>query len=159
MEAKEIVKRDQINVLVIGNNPIELGELFQVLSKVQGKHVVSEIAFDLKSAMERLGKIQLQFILIDDNIGRHELKSAMKAFSSDRRTREVPITVLKNSNYQEAIENGVLNYVLKRNLTGESLYNELLNSLRFKKTQQYLIQAYNKRKGQLARLLRPNPAV
>jgi hypothetical protein len=62
---------------------------------------------------------------------------------------------LKNSNYQEAMNTGVMNYILKDSITGESLYTALKNSLKFKKTQLYLHQAYKRRKGQLLRVLKP----
>lgn len=159
MDTEEEMPGNQLNVLVVGNNPIELGEIFEILSKIKGKRLVSQMAFDLKTAVERLETFQPQFILIDDNVGRGELTHAMNFFSQDKRTREIPITVLKNSNYHEAIDRGILNYVLKENITGETLYTELINSLRLKKTQQYLYNAYRKRKGQLLRMLKSQPAV
>lgn len=145
---------EKFNVLVVGNNPIELSHVFDNLNKIEGKKVITEIAFDLKSIVERLIKFQPQYILIDDNIGRPALKSMVTALLKGRKTKDVPITVLKNSNYHEAISTGVLNYVLKENLSGDSLYTALNNSLKFKKTQLYLLDAYKKRKGQLLRLIK-----
>jgi hypothetical protein len=46
-----------------------------------------------------------------------------------------------------------MNYILKKDLTGESLYLALKNSLKFKNTQRYLLDAYKKRTGQLRRFL------
>jgi hypothetical protein len=51
------------------------------------------------------------------------------------------------------MNSGVMNYVLKQNLTSEALYKALMNSLKFKRTQAYLMQAYRKRKGQLAKMI------
>ena len=84
-----------------------------------------------------------------------ELQLTVQALLKNRKTKDIPITVLKNSNYQEALNTGVMNYVLKKALTGESLYTALKNSLKFKKTQLYLQQAYAKRKGQVIRILKP----
>lgn len=152
-EVKSSPLLEKFNVLVVGNNPIELSRVFDNLNKIEGKKVMTEIAFDLKSIVERLIKFQPQYILIDDNIGRPALKSMVSALLKGRKTKDIPITVLKNSNYHEAISTGVLNYVLKANLSGDSLYTELNNSLKFKKTQLYLLNAYKKRKGQLFRLM------
>lgn len=138
---------EKINVLVMGNNPIELSYLFDTLKKI--KNVEAEIAFDRVSVQERLSKFNPSYILIDDNIGTHALRTTVDELMAHRKTKDVPITIVKNSNYRETSNVGVMNYVLKHNLTSESLYQALLNSLKFKRTQFYLKSAYRKRKGQL----------
>lgn len=143
-----------LKVLVVGNNPIELGNLFNKLTQDKGKNIKTETAFDLKTVSERLLKFQPDYILIDDNIGKAELKVTMNTLLNDRKTKDIPITVLKNSNYQEFIDMGILSYVLKDSITIESLYNELKNVLRLRKTQRYIYEAYRKRKGQFIRFLR-----
>lgn len=145
---------EELNVLVVGNNPTELGRLFDSLKGIPGKKVITEIAFDLKTVIERLHRFTPNFILIDDNIGRSEMDSSVRALTRYRKTKRIPITVLKNSNYQESITSGVLNYVLKDHATGESLYRALKSSIKYQETQQYLLKAYRKRTGQLSRLLR-----
>lgn len=154
MNTKKAFLSEQLKVLVVGNNPIELGRVFESLNDLHGKQVVTEIAFDLKSIIERLAKFKPNFILIDDNVGAIELNNSVKTLIRYRKTRSIPITVLKNSNYHEAISSGVLNYVLKANLTGESLFKALENSMKFRQTQQFLRESYRKRKGQLSRLIR-----
>ncbi|HWA32498.1 MAG TPA: hypothetical protein VG737_00130 [Cyclobacteriaceae bacterium] len=133
-------------VLVVGNNPIELGHIFERLHGITGKIIQTEMAFDLKSILERLSLFQPQHIIIDDNIGRSELQ-AMVMRLHRKRTRHVPITVLKNSNYQESIGAGVMNFVLKKNLTSDLLYRELQNSLRFLESQRYWHKLFNKRRS------------
>jgi len=146
---------DVLRVLVVGNNPIDLSRTFESLSKIHQHKVVTEIAFDLTSIIDRLTRFRPNYILIDDNVGQPELKATVLALASNRKTKHVPITVLKNSNYHEAMNSGVMNYILKETITGDSLYVALKNSLKFKKTQLYLTQAYRKRKGQLLRLVTP----
>lgn len=152
-EVKPATPLKQENVLVVGNNPIELSRVFDNLKTLQGHTIITEIAFDLKSIYERLIRFSPQYIVIDDNIGRSELKSTVKALLTSRKTKHIPITVLKTSNYEESISVGVLNFILKENLSGDSLYTALQNSLKFRKTELYLYQAYKKRKGQLLRLI------
>ncbi|MDL5048616.1 hypothetical protein QQ054_21615 [Oscillatoria amoena NRMC-F 0135] len=148
-------KPDQaMNILLVGNNPTELGRVREVLQRIQGYRVMAEIAFDLKSIWQRLLRFNPNFILIDDNIGRHELSETVATLSANRKTKHVPITVMKNSNFEEAVpSNEILDYVLKKDLTGEALYNAIRNSLKFKRTRQYLAEAYNKRKRELVKLL------
>lgn len=144
---------NQLNVLIVGNNPIDLNRTFESLKKIRNHHVITEIAFDVASLFERLAHFRPHFILVDDNLGRHELQATVQALLANKSTKNVPITVLKNSNYHEAMNTGVMNYVLKDTMTGDSLYTAFVNSIKFKRTQFYLQQAYRKRKGQLLRIL------
>jgi PleD family two-component response regulator len=144
---------EELNVLVVGNNPIELSRLFDTVNTVPGKRVITEIAFDLTTLLDRLSSFKPHYILIDDNIGKTELLNTLRALIKNRRTNKIPITLLKNSNYREVAGLGVMDYVLKETMTGESLYKGLKNILKVRRTQYYLQSAYRKRKGQLARLL------
>jgi len=144
---------DPINVLLIGNNPIEMGSILEKLKQVRGQRIITEIAFDLKSILQRLIRFNPNFIFIDDNIGRNELMETVKSLSSNKKTKDVPITVLKNSNYHESLaSSSILDYLLKQNLSPEDLYKTVKNSLRFRRTQLYLYQAYKKRKDQLMKI-------
>ena len=136
-----------LNVLLIGNNPMELGTVLDKLKEVRAQKIITEIAFDLRSILERLIRFNPNFIFIDDNIGRLELAETLKQLSSNRKTKDVPITVLKSSNYHEAFgASSVLDYLLKQNLSADALYNTVKNSLRFRRTQLYLYKIYQKRK-------------
>jgi CheY-like chemotaxis protein len=143
---------NSLKILILGNNPIDLSKLLDKLKRVENKRVVTEIAFDVQSLSDRLNHFVPDFILIDDNIGGVELREAVKSLSKDRRTKATPITVLKNSNYHQAISSGVLDFLLKDNLTGDAIYRALQNSLKLKQAEVYLYKAYKRRKGQLARL-------
>lgn len=146
---------NSINILLIGNNPIEMSTMLETIAKVPGRKIITEIAFDVKSSLERLVKFQPNFILIDDNIGRRELSQTINSFLLNSKTCNVPITVLKNSNYEEAVVSAdIMDYLLKKNLTTESLYNAIKNTLKFKRTRQYLLEAYNKRKELLLKLVK-----
>lgn len=148
---------DMVRMLVLGNNPIDLSGVSTKLL-LKNQPIETQIAFDVKSLQERLQHFAPTFIVIDDNLGRAALKEAVQWLLKDKRTRHIPITVLKNSNYIETIGNGALNFVLKQNLTGEALYRAMTNSLKFRKTQRYLAEAYRKRKGQLLRLVKNAPS-
>jgi CheY-like chemotaxis protein len=143
-----------LNVLLIGNNPIELSSVLEKLQQVRDKKIITEIAFDLKSILERLMRFDPNFIFIDDNLGNSQLRKTVSELSSNRKTKDIPITVLKNSNYHEAAGSGAaLDYLLKQNLSADALYNTVKNSLKFRRTQLYLYQAYQKRKKQIGKLI------
>ena len=145
---------EQLNLLLVGNNPIELGSILGKIERIPGKKVMTEIAFDLKGLFERLMSFKPNFILIDDNIGRNELIEAIQALAQNKRTRDIPVTVLKNSNYQESLgASSIFDYVLKQNFSAESVLTSLRNSLKLRRTQLYLYKAYTHRKRQLMKAL------
>jgi len=142
-----------LKLLVVGNNPIELSKVLDQVEMIDRPKDV-QIAFDFHSINDRLSKFTPDFILIDDNIGKAELRHVVDELLSERRTRNIPITVLKNYNYRETITSGVMEFLLKENLSADKIYKALRNSLKMKKAELYLYNSYKKRKGQLMRLFR-----
>jgi len=143
---------NSLNVLLIGNNPMEMGTVLDKLKQVRTQKIITEIAFDLRGILERLMRFNPNFIFIDDNIGRSELQETLKQLSSNRKTKDVPITVLKSSNYHEALgASSVLDYLLKQNLSADALYNAVKNSFRLRRTQLFLYKIYAKRKRESSR--------
>lgn len=144
-------KNSELHVLLMGNNPIDMSSIKEKLGQIRNTKVITEIAFDVKSLLERLMNFKPNYILIDDNIGKLELAQAVNALSQKNTTRNIPIAVLKNSNYQESYAaNTVLDYLLKNNLSSDRLYNTLRNSIRLRKTQAFLHKAYSKKKQLLS---------
>lgn len=136
-----------LNVLLIGNNPIELSGTLEKIRQIRGRKVMTEIAFDLRSVLERLVNFSPNYIVIDDNIGRGELAQTLEILNHRRKTRNIPITIIKNSNYQEAMPSrGVLDFLLKQNFSADALYRTICNSLKIKRTQHLLSGIYRARK-------------
>ncbi len=141
---------EPLNVLLIGNNPIDMGMTLEKINQIKGKKIMTEIAFDLQSVVERLMRFKPNFILIDDNIGRTEVALAVDTLTRTRKTKDIPITILKNSNYQESsASEGVLDFMLKQNFSAESLYMTIRNSMKLRKTQLLLRKAYRNQKRKL----------
>lgn len=148
-----VQKAKSVNILLVGNNPIELTAMLHTIKQLPIKNVVAEIAFDLTSIGQRLLNFKPNYILIDDNIGVLELTQAVKKLSTNPKTRDVPITILKNSNFTASLaSNDVADYLLKPQLTPDSIIALLKNSLRFTETRKYLASAYAKRKKLLSAL-------
>lgn len=136
----------QLNLLVVGNNPLELSSILEKIKRLPGSIINMETAFDVKSIVNRLSRFRPNFILIDDNIGTAELNTTVQTLANNRKTKNVPITVLKNSNYHESNSSqSILDYILKTTLTAEGLYASIRNSIKIRRTQLYLHKAYNKR--------------
>ncbi len=147
---KNPVIQEALRVLLVGNNPIEIGSILDKLNDISILKVIPEIAFDISSALQRLRHFQPNFILIDDNLDREKLFETVHRFSLNRKTKDVPIAILKNSNYKETVPSAsVLDYILKQNLSPIILYNALQNSEKFRRTQISLYQTYRRRKRTL----------
>jgi len=149
-------QKQSVNVLLMGNNPIELGSILDKIKESSTTGVIAEIAFDLRSLLQRLISFDPTYIVIDDNIGRDELTQTLSQLASHKKTKDIPITVIKNSNYTDTnASGGVLDYLLKQNLSAESFMVSLRNSFKFRRTQLYLYKAYKNRKMQIESLLKP----
>jgi hypothetical protein len=140
-------------LLLIGNNPIELSSVVDRLKEIRHQPIVAQFAFDLRSSLQCLSKFAPSYILIDDNIGTDELKETVQEFAHNRKTKDVPITIIKNSNYQATLFDTPLDYVLKSNLSSDRILKSLNRSTTARDAQTFLKRAYQKRKRLLSHLL------
>ncbi|WP_185156057.1 hypothetical protein, partial [Fulvivirga kasyanovii] len=83
-----------------------------------------------------------------DNLDRSYLKSLLSRLSSWSKTRDIPIAILKNSNYGESYLMGAQEFILKDGITSEALSKSILNSIRLRSMQKYLYTTYKKRQSQ-----------
>lgn len=147
---------DSINVFLIGNNPIELSNIYEKLKAIKNKTYNAEIGFDLKGVYKKIMKFHPSCILIDDNLDRSYLKSLLSRLSSWSKTRDIPIAILKNSNYGESYLMGAQEFILKDGITSEALSKSILNSIRLRSMQKYLYTTYKKRQSQFLSFLSNN---
>lgn len=147
--------RSPLQVLLVGNNPIELSAMLDKVNQLKGRIVKTEIAFDMRTIVERLLRFRPNFVLIDDNIGSSGLRDVIDILIGNKHTRNTPITVVKNSNYVDLLPGmASVDFILKAQLTAEALYNAIRNSLKLRRTRKYLYHVYRKRKIQIIRMLR-----
>lgn len=139
-------------ILLVGNNPIELSQINDQLHAIREPVIMTEMAFDSLSAFQRLITFRAQHIILDDNIGKPTIKSVMARLQR-RGSLRVAVTVLKNSNYEETIGYGAINYVLKQSLSSELLHDELMNSIHFQKRHALWERSFRKRQSNMARLI------
>lgn len=139
---------DPINVFLLGNNPIELSNIYEKLKEIRTKRFNAEISFDLKDAYKRIMKFNPKCILIDDNMESLYLKGLIKKLSSSGKTRGIPITIIKNSNYKDHHLTEAQDFILKDGITSEALSSSILNSIKWKSMQKIVIKTYTKRKSQ-----------
>ncbi len=143
---------DSINVFLIGNNPIELSSIYDKLKDIKNKTFKTEIGFEIKGLFNKIKRFHPSCILIDDNLERFQVMEIIKKLSSDYSTKNIPIAVIKNSNYREGFGQ-VQEYVLKQSITSETLASSILNAIKLKRMQSFIYKKYKKNKGRLAEFL------
>jgi DNA-binding NarL/FixJ family response regulator len=151
MDLKSAVVYETLNVLLVGNNPAEVETILNKLAKIRTIKIVSEIAFDGKTALERVNQFKPNHILIDDNIGKEELNQTISKLANLRRTKYIPITVIKNSNYSKSDTLlNVSDYLMKKDITGEAVICIVKNAMKVRRTQLLLSETYRKRRSVIA---------
>lgn len=145
---------DPLNIYLIGNNPLELSRIYDTLKAVKNIRYRTEIDFGISGIFSKIARFNPACILIDDNLERFKLSKLIKKLSTHTKTRDIPITIIKNSNYHDAHLDDVQDFLLKESLTPETLKRSIVNSMRFKRMQVYLYRSYKKRKGELSEFLR-----
>lgn len=139
---------EQPRVLIVGNNPIELHAMITLISSDCEKIIKTETAFDSKTVLSRLLKFRPNFILLDDNVGIKEIVRSVKTLRNNRFTKDVPITILKNTNAELiGLSHYVFDYALKSVLTPEGLYASIRNVLRMKRTRAVFDHAFKLQKS------------
>jgi len=145
---RQPLENNSLKILVAGNNPIEVRQILEKLYGIGVFKIVTEFAFDLRSALDRLIHFRPDFIFIDDNLEKNQLNETIHRLSTGRETKNIPVAILKNSNYKESsISSTVSDYILKQNLSSDSLYSVLKNGLKFRRTQRYFYDVYRQRKS------------
>ena len=139
---------ERINVFLIGNNPIELSSIYEKLKQIKNRSYHTEIGFEIRGLFKKIRKFNPACILIDDNVERSYMKKLRLKLAADKNTRDIPITILKNSNRDSYITNAE-EFVLKESVTGELLSRSILNSIRLKQMRKNISLMYHKRKSQV----------
>ncbi len=145
-----------LNVLLIGNNPTEMGSIYDLLKKVKKREMIADMAVDLKKIFLRIAKFRPNFILVDDGLTRMEIKKLIGELRGNKETENIPVAVLKSSNYSETLNDGVSDFILKEGLSSENLYHSIRNSISLHRTYRYLNVTYKRRAKQLSAFFRKN---
>ncbi len=143
---------NSINVLIIGNNPVELSSIYENLRKFDGVKFITEFTFSLGDARLRATKSKPNYILVDDNLKRTDIRAFTRIMNDDHKTRDIPIALLKSSNYGARLTSGFQDFVMKENFSADKFYKSILNLFRWRKTQIYLYETYRKSQWKVADL-------
>ena len=145
--------KEPINILLVGNNPMDLGHVYQYLTKFPNRKVIIDYCFDLKDSIIKALKSRPTCILLDDTYSKKIIKNFIDTINGNNKTKDIPITLLKSSNYRDIVTSGVQEFLLKENLTSDRLYKTIFNAIKFKRTQRILKIERRRRKRQLDKLM------
>lgn len=134
-------KNSTVDFLLVGNNPIEMSEIYDRLHNYRRGILNASITFELKGLLNKIIKLKPKSVLIDEGYKKEELQKVIAALMSHAKTKHIPITLIKHSNFSKK-NLGVDDYVLGSALTAEYLLASIKHSPRFKETSTYLKGLY-----------------
>ncbi len=136
------VDNSKMDILLVGNNPTEIRDIYYRLAGFKNPRFVTHIAFDLTRIFRRIRRFRPYSIIIDDRFSKSKLNRLIKRIHRNPKTREIPVTLLKTDNAELGIAADVDNYILKENLTAENLHSTIIRSRQLRKTSLYLYKTY-----------------
>lgn len=127
-----------INVLIIGNNPIELTRITDKLKGLKGRKFIADFCFSTRDSLLKIMKSQPGCILVDDNLDKNSITELSNKLNKHNKTKHIPITLLKSSYKNQKYIPGISDFLLKDSLSGESMAKAIVNVIRSRKSQRYL---------------------
>jgi CheY-like chemotaxis protein len=107
------IKRAKIRILIIGNNPIEMTSIYNVLLGIRSKNYLADVCFDVKDSINRITKNKPELILIDDNLILDDINKLIRVLKHNSKTKHIKIIALKSSNWNFNVIDNVDDYILK----------------------------------------------
>ncbi len=125
-------KREAVSVLIIGNNPIEMTTIYNILSENRSKYYVADVCFDIHDSVSRIIKNKPQIILLDDNIDLKDSRKLILQLKGSSKTKRIPVIILKSTNWSYDVFNEVEDYLLKETINSEILEKAIEKNLNSK---------------------------
>jgi nicotinate-nucleotide pyrophosphorylase len=144
---------EPLQVLLIGNNPLELASIYETLKKYSKRQVIIDCCFDFQQSVVKALKLNPSCILLDDAFSKKRLKNFINRINQNNKTSHIPITLLKSNNYGGITSSGIQEYVLKDGISTERLYSSIINAIQFKRTHRIIKIEHRRRKRQLNKLI------
>lgn len=141
-------------VLLISNNPLEMSKIYDIIRQVKDRQIRLVTAFSLSETVDKASREQPDCIIIDDSFARKEIESMVQKVTKRKRSQYASFALLKSNNYRQAAANGIQEFMLKDDLSPEKLVRSILNAMKLRKTQTYLLHTYQVNKRLMKRIIR-----
>ncbi len=106
-------KKEVTKVLIIGNNPLELAEIYDKLSNSRKKYYMVDVSFNLKDGKHRTFKNNPDVILLDDNLDYKGMSDFTSMIKSNPKFINLKFILMKTSNQKYILLDQVEDYLLK----------------------------------------------
>ena len=123
------IKREKIPVLIIGNNPIEITSIYNLLIGIRSKDYLADVCFDVKDSFEIIAKTKPEVVLIDDNLVLDDINKFVRILKQNSKTKQIKIIVLKSSNWNYLVIDHVDDYILKETINADVIDKLIQNNL------------------------------
>lgn len=123
------IKSAKIPVLIVGNNPIEMTSIYNILVGFRSKSYLTDVCFDLKDSFERISKARPEVLLVDDNLGSSDIQKMVMVLKSNMKTRDIKVILLKSSNRSFQVIDNVDDYILKDSINAKTLDRIIVKNL------------------------------
>ena len=115
------IKSPKVSVLIIGNNPIEMTGIYNILVGFRSKSYLTDVCFDLKDCFNRINKSKPDVLLVDDNLGSKHIQKMVLILKQNPKTSSIKVIVLKSSNRSFKVIDNVDDHILKDSVNAKSL--------------------------------------
>lgn len=115
------IKREKIPVLIIGNNPIEMTTIYNLLIGIRSKDYIADVCFNVKDSFERISKTKPAVVLIDDNLELDDINKLVRILKHNPKTKHIKTIALKSSNWNYRVIYHVDDYILKETIKANVL--------------------------------------
>ena len=131
---KSSYKTPSIGVLMVGNNPLELGQYCRSLFNFREAKFTIETAFNSEECFKNIVKFKPSIVVVDDSVGFMSMIEITDKMYSDMRFAHIPVIVIKNSSYHHAtLKKGVDAFVMMDRVLGGELPYLILDSIQNRK--------------------------
>jgi len=120
-------KKQVTKVLIIGNNPLELADIYDKLSNSRKKYYMVDVSFNLKDGKQRALKNNPDVILLDDNLDYIGMSDFANEIKSNPKHINLKLILMKTSNQQYILLDQISDYLLKTAINTEILDKVITN--------------------------------
>ena len=122
----------EIKVLMIGNNPREMGCLSDHLRNFKWKRFAVNATFDLKEGWRIAQYFKPDYILVDSSCGEGPIRNLIAQIRTRKSTRMATVALLKEDNSGQLLIPGGQDYLLKDNIVSDTFAYDVLNAIALK---------------------------
>lgn len=126
----------EIRVLMIGNNPRELGCLSMHLRNFAWKRFLVNATFDLSEGWKIARYYNPDYILIDGSLSADLIRNFVDQLRNFKATSKTVVALLKESNHSELVITGVQDYLLSDNIASDTFAFDVLNAIAHQKQEE-----------------------